>query len=47
MYDQDKEKKGLNDEEMENLKNMIGDLFSSIDWDNIPDDDEDEDESED
>jgi len=26
---------------------MIGDLFSSIDWDNIPDDDEDEDESED
>jgi hypothetical protein len=39
----DKEKEGLDDEEMDDLIKTLDDLFKSIDWDNIPDDDDPED----
>ena len=38
------EPKGLNDEEMDKFKKELTDLFTSIDWDKLAEDEEDEEE---
>ena len=43
----DKEPRGLSDEEMDKLKKDIGDLLEAIDWDRIAEEEEEEEEEED
>jgi len=36
----EEEKEGLNDEEMKDLLNMIEDIFTSVDWDKVAEEEE-------
>jgi len=38
--DKEKEKEGLDEEEMSDLIKELDELFKSIDWDNLPDEED-------
>ena len=44
MSEQEKEPEGLSDEEMEKLKDDIADLFKTINWEELAEDEEEDEE---